>query len=107
MEVTTVTNCYFGYLWNEEKIFMKGNNGMSQFRYSNISLSEYPNRLNNRLLHPFRALLQPITHIYASSIPELLVQIQNVSTPSQLTRLVNKLQQRIWNLLPEKQALVR
>ena len=86
---------------------MRGNNGMSQFRYSNISLSGYPNRLNNRLLHPLRALLQPITDIYTASIPELLTQIQKVSTPSQLTRLVNKLQHRIWNLLPEKQALVR
>jgi len=89
------------------KIAVRGKNAMSQVQYSNISLSAYPNRLNNRLLHSLLALLQPITGNYVASIPELLVQIQKVSTPSQLTKLVNKLQHRIWNLLPEKQALVR
>jgi hypothetical protein len=80
---------------------------MSQSHFSNIALPEYPNRLNNRLFHSLRALLQPITENYAASIPELLVQIQKVSTPFQLTKLVNKLQHRIWDLLPENQTLAR
>ncbi len=55
----------------------------------------------------FCSNVERILDNYVASIPELLVQIQKVSTPSQLTKLVNKLQHRIWNLLPEKQALVR
>lgn len=90
-----------------KKIVVRDNNGMHQIHYSNISLPAYPNRLNSRLLHSLRAMLQPITKNYVASIPELFVQLQKASTPSQLTTLINKLQRRIWDLLPEKQSLVR
>ncbi len=80
---------------------------MSQSHFSNISLPEYPNRINTLLLHPLRTWLQSITSSYAPSIPELLVQIQKVTTSIQLTKLVNKLQTRIWYLPPTEQAIAR
>src|SRR6266566_4535993 len=58
---------------------------MSQLHYSDISLPRYPNLINRLLYYPLRVLLQPITHVYPGSIPELLVQIQKVTTPNQLT----------------------
>jgi len=80
---------------------------MSQLHYSDISLPRYPNLINRLLYYPLRVLLQPITHVYPGSIPELLVQIQKVTTPNQLTKLVNELQSRIWYLLPDEQAIAR
>jgi len=89
------------------KITAKGKRGMSQSHFSNIALPEYPNRINNLLLHPLRTWLQSFTSSYAVSIPELLIQIQQVSTPSQLTKMVNTLQIRIGELPPEEQAIAR
>lgn len=80
---------------------------MSQFHYSDISLPGYSNRINTLLHNPLRALLQPISGIYTLSISELFVQIQKATTPHQLTKLVNKLQSRIWNLPPEELAITR
>jgi hypothetical protein len=80
---------------------------MSQFHYSNISLPGYSNRINSRLHSPLQALLQAFSGVYTVSISELLVQIQKATTPHQLTRQVNKLQSRIWNLSPEEQAITR
>jgi hypothetical protein len=57
--------------------------------------------------NPLRTLLQPFTGVYAPSIPELLVQAQRVTSPVQLTKLVNKLQSHIWNLSAEEQAIAR
>jgi hypothetical protein len=89
------------------KITEEGKNGMSQSHFSNISLPEYPNRINNLLLQPLRTWLQSITSSYKVSIPELFIQIQQVSTSSQLIKLVNKLQLRIWYLPSEEQTIVR
>ncbi len=80
---------------------------MSQLRYSHISLSGYPDRINHIMHNPLRTLLQPFTGVYAPSIPELLVQAQRVTSPVQLTKLVNKLQSHIWNLSAEEQAIAR
>jgi hypothetical protein len=80
---------------------------MSQFRSSDISLPGYSNRINALLHNPLQALLQPFSGLYTVSIPELLLQIQKASTPYQLTKLVNRLQSRIWNLAPEDQAITR
>jgi hypothetical protein len=80
---------------------------MSQFHYSDISLPGYSNRINTLLHNPLRVLLQPFSGVYTVSISELLVQIQKATTPHQLTKLVNKLQSRIWNLPPEEQAITR
>jgi hypothetical protein len=89
------------------KISVRGKNDMSQSHISNISLPKYPNRINTHLLHPLRTWLQLITSNYVASIPENLAQIQKVTTPIQLTKLVNKLQTRIWYLPLEEQAIAR
>jgi hypothetical protein len=80
---------------------------MSQLRYSHISLSGYPDRINHIMHNPLCTLLQPFTGFYTPSIPELLVQAQRATSPVQLTKLVNKLQSHIWNLSPEEQAIAR
>jgi len=80
---------------------------MSQLRYWQISLPGYPNRIHNVIHNPLRTLLRPITDSYATSIPELLVQVQKATSPRQLTSVVNKLQSRSWNLPSEEQAIVR
>jgi len=70
-------------------------------------LPGYSNRINTLLHNPLQALLLPFARTYTVSIPELLLQLQKVSTPHQLTKLVNKLQARIWNLSTEEQAITR
>ena len=80
---------------------------MSQLRYSQISLRGYPNRINHVIHKPLRTLLLLITDSYATSISELLVQVQKATSPRQLTSVVNELQSRSWNLPSEEQAIVR
>jgi hypothetical protein len=79
---------------------------MSQFHYSDISLPGYQNRIYHLAHNPLHALIETVRG-HAISIPELLIQVQNVTTPTQLTKLVNKLQSRIWNLPTEEQAIAR
>jgi hypothetical protein len=92
---------------SEGKNTVRGKKDMSQLPYSDMLLPAYSNRINTLLHNPLRALLQPIANVYTVSIPELLVQIQKATTPHQLTKLVNKLQSRIWNLPPEERAVTR
>src|SRR3989442_2898215 len=86
---------------------VRGKKDMSQLHYSDISLPAYSNRINTLLRNPLRVLLQPVYGLYSVSIPELFVQIQKATTPQQLTKLVNKLQSRIYNLSPAEQAVTR
>jgi hypothetical protein len=80
---------------------------MSQFDYSDFSLPGYSNRINALLHNPLQALLQSFARTSTVSIPELLIRLQKVSTSQQLTKLVNKLQARIWNLPAQEQAITR
>lgn len=86
---------------------VRGKKNMSQLHYSDISLPAYPNRINALQRNPLRALLQPVYGLYSVSIPELFNQIQRAPTPHQLTKLVNKLQSRIFHLSPAEQAVSR
>src|SRR5258708_34160351 len=105
--VTLVTNIIPSFLLVRGIYKGGGNTHMSQLRYWQISLSGYPNRIHNVIHNPLRTLLQPITDSYATSIPELLVQVQKATSPRQLTSVMNKLQSRTRNLPSEDRAIVR
>ncbi|HEX9131975.1 MAG TPA: hypothetical protein VF844_06760, partial [Ktedonobacteraceae bacterium] len=59
------------------------------------------------LHNPIRALLQPFSGVHPVTNSDLLVRIQQATTPRQLTKLVDQLQSRIYNLPPEDQAITR
>jgi hypothetical protein len=80
---------------------------MSQFRYSNVPTPGYADRINQPLDNLLHTILRPLSNVYAASIPELLLQIQEVTSPKQLTNLVNRLQRGIWYLSPQEQLIER
>ncbi|HKF38742.1 MAG TPA: hypothetical protein VKB35_17740 [Ktedonobacteraceae bacterium] len=80
---------------------------MSQFRYSNVPMPGYANRINQTLDNVLHSVLRPLSNRYAASIPELLLQMQEVTSPKQLTNLVNRLQRRIWHLSAQEQLSER
>jgi hypothetical protein len=55
----------------------------------------------------FRDTLRPFRRGKSMSISELLLQVEAVSSPQQLNKLVNKLQSKLWNLPKEEQTLLR
>ncbi len=80
---------------------------MSQFRYSNVPMPGYADRINHAVDNLLHTILRPLSNFYAASLPELLLRIQEVTSPGQLTKLVNTLQRRIWYLAPQEQLIER
>src|SRR5216683_3699737 len=80
---------------------------MSQFRYSNVPMPGYADRINQTLDNLLHTILRPLSNVYAASIPELLLRIQEVTSPKQLTNLVNRLQRGIWYFSPQEQLSER
>lgn len=78
---------------------------MSQSNYTHFSAAGY--RLNHGVQNTLHSIARPIMHARHMSISELLSQVERVTTPQQLTKLVNNLQTRLWNLSPEEQGLLR
>lgn len=59
-------------------------------------------------MHTFlRALRDKTSAFYSSSILELLVQVEEAVTASQLTRAMNRVQKRLWKLPAGEQATFR
>jgi hypothetical protein len=51
--------------------------------------------------------LQHLSRVFQSQpIPELLLQVEQAKKPKQLTRAVNKVQHRLWNLPKEEQVIM-
>lgn len=80
---------------------------MSQLRSIQTTLSNYSNRFLTILDSSLHSLLHPVTNLYLLSISELLIQIEEASSPQQLTKTVNIVQKRLWKLSYQKQVLQR
>jgi len=80
---------------------------MSEVRSTPLSVSGYSNRILHGTEQTLRNALRPVVHAHSRTIPELLTSIEEVTTPVQLTKLVNKIQVRIFKLPAQKQALWR
>jgi hypothetical protein len=74
---------------------------MNQF--TNSSLPGYSTQ-TLRFMHS----LQQLSRVFQSlPIPELLLQVEQAKKPKQLTRAVNQVQHRLWNLPGEEQVVWR
>ena len=80
---------------------------MSQLRSIQTTLSNYSSRFLTILQSSLHSLLHPVTNLYLLSISELLIQIEEASSPQQLTKTVNIVQKRLWKLSYQKQVLQR
>jgi hypothetical protein len=80
---------------------------MSDLHTTPLSVSGYSNRILHGTEQTFRNALRPVVHAHSRSISELLTLVEEVTTPRQLTKLVNKLQVRIFKLPAQKHALCR
>jgi hypothetical protein len=80
---------------------------MSDVRSTPLSVSGYSNRILHGTEQTLRNALRPVVHAHSRSIAELLSAVEEVTTPAQLTKLVNKLQDRIFKLPAQKQPLWR
>jgi hypothetical protein len=80
---------------------------MSDARLSNLSSAGYSGRLLHSAQNTLRNMLRPMMHVQSRAISELLVQLEDATTPAQLSKLVNKLQARIFKLPAQKQFMQR
>src|ERR1700758_3425793 len=80
---------------------------MSDVRSTPLSVSGYSNRILHGTEQTLRNALRPVVHAHSRSISELLTAVEEVTTPVQLAKLVNKLQVRIFKLPTQKQTLWR
>jgi hypothetical protein len=80
---------------------------VSQLRSIQTTLSNYSSRFLTILQSSLHSLLHPVTNLYLLSISELLIQIEEATSPRQLTKTVNIVQKRLWKLSYQKQVLQR
>ena len=80
---------------------------MNLSRSTLFPASAYSNRFDQLMQNRFRDVLRPFRQAKSMSISELLRQMEGVSSPQQLNKLVNKLQSKLWNLPKEEQTLLR
>lgn len=72
--------------------------------FATAGYSRRPDHIVQTRLHD---LWRPFRHASATSIAELLQQIEAATTPQQVNKLVNKLQNKLWNLPKDEQTLLR
>ena len=70
-------------------------------------LFDYQSRLNTSMHTFLRSLRNKATSLYPSSITELLVQVEEAKTPTQLTVAINRVQKRLWKLPASEQVAFR
>jgi HEAT repeats len=70
-------------------------------------LFDYQGRLHTSMQTFLHSLRNKVASLYPSSIAELLVQVEEVITPAQLTVAVNRVQKRLWKLPVSEQAAFR
>lgn len=80
---------------------------MGDARSTNLSLSGYSDRFLHSMENALRHTLRPVLHARSKTISELLAQIEETTTPAQLTKLVNKMQARLFKLPVQKQSIPR
>lgn len=93
--------------WVAAEYFGGGITRMDSSRSTHFPASGYANRFDQPLQHRLREGLQPFHQAKSMSISELLQQVEGVSSPQRLNKLVNKLQSKFWNLPKEEQILLR
>ncbi len=71
---------------------------MSDAHSTHLSVSGYSNRFLHSTEQTLRNMLRPVVRAHSRSISELLAQVEEVTTPAQLTKLVNKVQVRPFKL---------
>jgi hypothetical protein len=80
---------------------------MSDARSTHLSVSGYSNRFLHNTEQTLRNVLRSVVRAHPRSISELLAQVEEVTTAAQLTKLVNKVQVRLFKLPTQKAALWR
>lgn len=80
---------------------------MNQSQSASFPAAGYSERLDHAVLSKIQGLLRPPFYASATSIAELLQQIETTSTSRQLNKHINKLQSKIWNLPKQEQTLFR
>ncbi|HLH63364.1 MAG TPA: hypothetical protein VKV20_16905 [Ktedonobacteraceae bacterium] len=80
---------------------------MGDARSSHLTLPGYSGRLLHSAQSTLRNVLRPISHAHSRTISELLIQLDEATTPAQLSKLVNTLQVRIFKLPAQKQLVQR
>lgn len=76
-------------------------------QYMNTSLAGYPTRMMTLLQHMLRSITQRSTRFEKLSPSELLLRIEESTTPEQLNRGINQLQELLWNMPQQDQMLLR
>jgi hypothetical protein len=74
---------------------------------SNSLAVNQSNRFITSMHTILRGLRKLSSYLYPVSISELLLQLEEISTPTQLTATVNKLQNLLWKLPAKEQAIFR
>ena len=80
---------------------------MNQSQSASFPTAGYSGQLDHSVLSKLKSLLRLARHASATSIAELLQQIETTTTPRQLNKRINKLQSKIWNLPGHEQTLFR
>jgi hypothetical protein len=84
---------------------MKDEHTMNSSQSAHFPTAGYTGRLDSTVKSRLQSLVRPLRHVTASSIAELLQQIETATTPQQLNKRVNKLQSKIWHLPKQEQTL--
>lgn len=74
---------------------------------SDSFLINHPNRLSASM-HPFTRVFRKLSsYLDPLSVSELLLQLEEVTTPAHLTRTVNRVQNLLWKLPTKEQGVFR
>src|SRR5438128_822036 len=74
---------------------------------TNTLMLDQPNRLIASMHYIVRSMRKLSTHLAPVRISELLVQLEEVTTPARLTKIVNRVQNLLWKLPATEQAILR
>ncbi len=80
---------------------------MNQSQSASFPTAGYSGRLDHSALSKLKSLLRSSRHASATSIADLLQQIETTTDPRQLNKRINILQSKIWNLPKQEQTLFR
>jgi hypothetical protein len=75
--------------------------------YMHISLSGYPTLIMSFLQNTLHTIQRLSTRFEKVPFSELIVQAEEATTVEQLNRVVNQIQEQLWELPPQEQTLLR
>src|SRR5438270_9408998 len=94
-------SCYFFIREAHYNIYEKSYTCMeikNMSQPTNTLTLEQPHRLMASMQNIFRGLRNLSNHLAPLSISELLVQLEETTTPTRLTKIVNRIQNVLWKL---------